>query len=248
MEKLKKLESLSWRQPGQAYQFRSVDSPIHRLGAGWKLGMVSVMSIAAFAAQEPWSIAGLLLLNVTCYFLARLGLAELWRDMRFFLCQTLIVVGLFALRFGITDGLWPGVRTGLQILLFFMPSAVFLRTTQSSQMIQGLRRILPERLSFVVFTSLRFLPFFSRELREIAMAQRLRGAPLTARQLIDPRNWRDIFHCLMIPLVVRALKTAHEAALSAEARGFGQKLSAAPKVDRKQTTTAFHVNPRSQTK
>jgi energy-coupling factor transport system permease protein len=203
------------------------------------------MSVSAFAASRPWILVGLLGLNIACYSLARLRLAELWRDIRFFLYQTLIVTGIFLLRFGIADGLWPGVRTGLQILLFFMPTAVFLRTTQSSQMIRGLRRILPDRLSFVVFTSLRFLPFFARELREIAMAQRLRGAPLTGRLLLNPKNWKDFFHCLMVPLVIRALKTANEAALSAEARGFGQGISVAPQVDIKQVTAKAHANVRS---
>jgi energy-coupling factor transport system permease protein len=243
---LKKLDFLSLGYlRGQAYQFRAVDSPIHRLGVGWKLGLVGAMSIAAFAASRPWILAGLLGLNIVCYSLARLRPAELWRDIRFFLYQTLIVTGIFLLRFGVADGLWPGVRTGLQILLLFMPTAVFLRTTQSSQMFRGLRRILPDRLSFVVFTSLRFLPFFARELREIATAQRLRGAPLTGRRLLNPRNWKDFFHCLMIPLIIRALKTANEAALSAEARGFGQSVSAAPQGHASHMTAEVHANVRS---
>jgi energy-coupling factor transporter transmembrane protein EcfT len=87
----------------------------------------------------------------------------------------------------------------------------------------GLRRILPYRLAFLVATSLRFVPFFAREIHEIAVAQRLRGANLTARALVNPLCWKDLFFCLLVPILVRAMKTADEAALSAEARGFGTR-------------------------
>ena len=206
----------------QAFQYRSVDSPVHRLGTGWKLGLVLLMGAAAIGAREPWALCGLLALNLTFYLLAGLNWSELWRDLRFFVVQMVIVVGLYVIRDGVSGGLWPGLRTGARILLFFMPSVILLRTTQSTRMMQDLKRFLPHRLAFIVFTSLRFVPFFARELREIAMAQRLRGAHLAPRQLMNPRNWRDLLHCLMLPLIVRAIKTANEAALSAEARGFGK--------------------------
>ena len=84
----------------------------------------------------------------------------------------------------------------------------------------GLKRTLPMSIVFVIFTSLRFVPFFVREIEEIALMQRLRGASVAPRDLIDPRNWKDLLDCLFIPLLIRAIKTAEEAALSAEARGF----------------------------
>jgi energy-coupling factor transporter transmembrane protein EcfT len=106
-------------------------------------------------------------------------------------------------------------------VLFFIPGMVFLRTTQASSMMKGLRRIVPYRILFLLFTSLRFVPFFAREIQEIVMAQKLRGAQLSARRAILPRFWGDAFFCVILPMLVRALKTADEAALSAEARGMG---------------------------
>lgn len=86
---------------------------------------------------------------------------------------------------------------------------------------RGLRRVIPYRLSFLVFVCIRFVPVFFRELEEIMAAQRLRGARLSPREQLDPRNWPDMFHCLVLPLIVRALKTADEVSRSAEARAFG---------------------------
>jgi len=203
-------------------QYRSVDSPVHRLGVGWKLLLGTALGVAAIAAQTPWSLAVVLLLNAVYYFCARLTLSDLWHDTRYLLVQAIIVIGLYAARYGIPEGLWPGLRIALQIFLFFIPGIVFLRTTQASRMMKELSKVIPYRLSFLVYTSLRFVPFFAREIREIKMAQQLRGARLAPKDLLNPANWKDVFHCLMIPLLVRALKIADEAALSAEARGFGR--------------------------
>jgi energy-coupling factor transport system permease protein len=204
-----------------AFQFQYRDSLIHRLGAGWKILFTLAFCFVAVAARTPWTTAALLLLLVGLYGIARLGIVGLWGDLRLFLFQIPIIVGLYLLKDGVSNGLWPGLKIGFQILLFFLPGALFLRTTPSSQIMTGLKRVLPMSLVFIIFTSLRFVPFFVREIEEIALMQRLRGASVAPRDLVDPRNWKDLFGCLFIPLLVRAIKTAEEAALSAEARGFG---------------------------
>jgi energy-coupling factor transport system permease protein len=215
--------SVPVRLSGYAYEFRAGNSAIHRLGAKWKLILWFVMSTAAFAAREPWAVAGLLFLNLVYYFLSRLSLVELWKDIRFFLIQMVIIVGFYVMRYGAEYGIWAGTRTTLQILLFFMPGMVFLRTTRSAHIMRDLKKILPVRFSFLIVTSMRFIPFFARELHEIAMAQRIRGASLTPRRFLNPRSWKDFLNCLMIPMIVRALKTSNEAALSAEARAFDRR-------------------------
>ena len=91
---------------------------------------------------------------------------------------------------------------------------------------KGLKRIMPGSIVFIISTSLRFVPFFVREIEQIALMQRLRGASVAPRDLMNPLNWKDLFDCLFIPLLIRAIKTAEEAALSAEARGFGSGPSA----------------------
>jgi energy-coupling factor transport system permease protein len=207
-----------------AFQYCAGNSPIHRLGPGWKIILALAFSAAAIAAREPWMLLGLLAVNLVYYLSAHLGLMNLWRDTRFFLVQMAIILLLFLVKYGVAEGLWPGLRTGFQILLLFLPGTTLLRTTQGTQMMRSLNKVMPERLSFLLFTSLRFVPFFARESREILMAQQLRGAPVGVRYAWNPVHWRDLFQCLMIPLMVRAVKTARSAALSAEARGFEERL------------------------
>ncbi len=204
-----------------AFQFQYHDSPIHRLGARWKIIFTLAFSAAAVAARGPWTIAALLSALVGLYAIARLGPAGLWGDLRLFLLQVPIIVGLYLLKDGVASGWGSGLKIAFQILLFFLPGALFLRTTRSSEIMEGLRRIMPVSMVFIIFTSLRFVPFFVREIEEIALMQRLRGASVAPRDLLNPFNWKDLFNCLFIPLLIRAIKTADEAALSAEARGFG---------------------------
>lgn len=211
-----------WLRSSQyACQYLTHDSPLHRLGAGWKIGIGTVLSALAVGARRPSELLILVMVTLVYFFSARLTLFDLWRDIRFFVLQGAVVTGLYCLLHGVTGGLWPGIRTSVQIILFYIPGAVFLRTTRSRDVMSGLRMIVPYRVSFLVFVSVRFVPFFLRELEDISAAQRLRGARLLPHQLFNPRNWHDLFHCLLLPLMIRALKTAEEVSRSAEAREFG---------------------------
>ncbi|MBI1921994.1 MAG: energy-coupling factor transporter transmembrane protein EcfT [Geobacter sp.] len=193
------------------------------MGAAWKLLLGFALGGAAVVAREPLYLLLLLLLVMWYYFAARLTVFDLWQDLRFFMFQAAVVIFLYCARHGVAEGLRGGVGTSLQIILFFLPGVVLVRTTRTTDMMNGLRRVVPYRISFLVFVSLRFIPFFARELKELTAAQRLRGARISPRELMDPRNWRDLVDCLLVPLLVRALKTADEVALSAEARGFGAR-------------------------
>ena len=211
------------RTSDYACQYMTHDSLVHRLGAGWKIAIGTLLSALAVGARTPGELLALVIVTLAYYFAARLTPFDLWRDIRFFVFQALLITGLYCLPSGVANGLWPGIRQSVQIILFYVPGAVLLRTTATSDMMRGLRRVVPYRLSFLVFVSIRFVPFFLRELDEIMTAQRLRGARLLPRQLVDPRNWGDLFHCLMLPLMVRALKTADDVSRSAEAREFGTR-------------------------
>jgi energy-coupling factor transport system permease protein len=211
------------RTSDYACQYLTHDSPIHRLGVGWKIAISFALSGLAVGVRTHAELLALVIVTLAYYFAAGLTAFDLWRDIRFFVFQAMVVIGLYCVLYGVEKGLWAGVRTSVQIILFYIPGAVLLRTTRTGDMMRGLRKVVPYRLTFLVFVSIRFVPFFLREMDEIMAAQRLRGARLHPRQLIDPRNWGDLFHCLILPLMVRALKTAEEVSLSAEAREFGSQ-------------------------
>ncbi len=204
---------------GRPLVYRHGDSRLHRLPGGLKLAAVALASAAAVAARSPWALAALAALVAGGYAAAGLGLRALREDALPGLAQLAIVVGLYTLRDGLPEGLGPGLRTGVQILLFFLPGALLFRTTDQGALLASLERVLPRRLAFVTLTSLRFAPLLAKEVHEIVLAQRLRGAELSVRRAWRPRFWHDCVACVAVPAVVRALKTAGEAALTAESRG-----------------------------
>lgn len=206
--------------PGRALHFRETGSPLHRLGAGWKLPLLGVASALAILADRPAALALLLALSLLGYRLARLSAAELWQDTRWLAVQGLVVALLYAARDG-AEGLWQGIQVAVRIALFFLPGALALRTTPTRGWIEAAGRVLPERLAFALGASVRFGPYFARELHEIVGAQRLRGARLSRRDLWRPGAWRDWIACVGVPLAVRVIHTANEAALAAEIRGIG---------------------------
>jgi energy-coupling factor transport system permease protein len=213
----------AWRGrpiPGRAFHYRDTGSPLHRLGAGWKAALVVIVSGAAVSADRWLGLGLLLALAVVGYRMARLSARELWQDSRWLTLQGVIIVALSVARYG-WEGLGSGALTALTIALFFLPGALLLRTTPSMRLVESVRRILPARFSFAVGASMRFVPYFARELHDIAGAQRLRGARLDPRDLWHPRAWRDWVECVGVPMAVRAIHTANEAALAAEVRGVG---------------------------
>jgi len=208
--------------PGRAFHYRDTGSLLHHLGAGWKVTLVVVASAVAVSA-EGWLELGLLLaLIVAGYRMARLSARELWQDARWLSLQGVIVIGLSVARYGV-EGIGSGGLTAVTIALFFLPGALLLRTTPTMQLVESMRRVLPAHFSFAVGTSMRFVPYFARELYDIAGAQRLRGARLDPRDLWRPGAWRDWIECVGVPMTVRAIHTANEAALAAEMRGIGTK-------------------------
>ena len=208
--------------PGRAFHYRDVDSPLHRLGAGWKVALVALMGAAALAVDGWLALGALVALIVAGYRLARLTPGELWQDTRWLAIQGLIVIALSAARHG-ADGIGSGALTATRIALFFLPGALVLRTTSTLKVVESMRRALPARFSFAIGTSMRFVPYFARELYDIVGAQRLRGARLDPRDLWRPGAWRDWIECVGVPMAVRAIHTANEAALAAEMRGIGTK-------------------------
>jgi len=127
-------------------------------------------------------------------------------------------VALTTARYGL-DGASSGALTAVRILLFFLPGALLLRTTPVLDLVELARRWMPARLSLAAATSIRFVPYFSRELHDIICAQRLRGARLRPRDLWRPGAWRDWVACVATPMAIRTIHTANEAALAARMRG-----------------------------
>lgn len=206
---------------GYPGQYTPGDSVVHRFPAGWKLLVALILSsLALFAREWPYVLI-LCAVIAASYVLAGLRLRDMWRDLRPLLLQMPMVFVLYILRFDVNVAMERAFVVSMQIALALLPTLLLQRTTRPQQLMQGLKGVLPERLSFVLFTSLRFLPLVMREAKTIYMHQVLRGARITPRHLMNPKNWSDLVRCLILPLVIRVMAMARDIAVSAASRGMG---------------------------
>jgi len=210
--------SSAGRSPIHALQYRSGQSPVHRLTPWLKLLAATTAGTVALLVRDLYGLVALSGLVLVVYRLAGFGVRELWRDFRWLGIQAVIVFALTVIVNG-TSASGAGIRTGLQIVLVFLPMALVVRTTGVEAMLESLQRWLPDRLGFAVGATLRFVPFLARELGELVEMQRLRGARLAAREIWRPVAWRDWLACVAMPMTLRAIEVAEEAADAATIRG-----------------------------
>jgi len=107
----------------------------------------------------------------------------------------------------------------IRLLNLLTVSFLFFRTMPPEQIGDGLRKLgLPYELSFILTTSMRYVPLIGRRIRLIMEAQMSRGIDLRPRF----RNIRN-FTALLVPLLIQSFLLSEELAMAMEARGFGLK-------------------------
>ncbi|MEW6440515.1 MAG: energy-coupling factor transporter transmembrane component T [bacterium] len=202
-----------------AWQYVPGRSFVHRAPPLLKAGAASAAFLVFLRMSRPEVLAGALLCVGAAYLAAGLGVSRLWRDMRYVLLQALIVSAVIGLAVRTQEGVRLGAVVGLKLLVFTLPAALWLRTTLVSDLLYASRRLVPYRYLFLVGVTIRFVPYLIQDFRDIVEAQRLRGVSLSLRSLVSPAGWRDVAHCLLVPMIVRVVKTSEEIRLSAVSRG-----------------------------
>ena len=192
------------------------------LSAGVALTLCFVLSLAAILFRSPAALGWLSLANGLLLVIRRPERRIWLRGLRFGLWQGGVVTGLHWLRYGLAEGLIPGLQVSWQLSLVFLPGLILLSGTSGSRMISALEKLLPPRSAFVLSASLKFLPMLVGEIVSIHEAQCLRGAKLRWRDQWWPGNWLDLLHCLIAPSVVRVLEIADNIACAARSREFGR--------------------------
>ena len=187
-------------------------SPLHRAPAGVKVAALLVISLALFVIPSLW----VALLSVPVAFAVYLSTGAPFRRLMAQLRGPAILLGfvfVFHLLFGsMADGVLAVARFATLILL---ASAVTLSTpvSEMAELVEWLLGPLkplgvnPEKVGLAIALAIRFVPLISEEFRLIREAQAARG--LAANPL-----------ALIVPLVIRTLKSADELADAIEARGY----------------------------
>ncbi len=119
------------------------------------------------------------------------------------------------------EGIVYGLIQSLRILSVIFMAATVVISTHPSQMIIALNRVwIPKEISFIIATSIRFLPHMVEETKRIWTAIRLKGFKLN-----NTRNAIKAFKYVLSPLIINSLRQARLVALAAEVRGYSFRRS-----------------------
>ena len=188
------------------------DSPVHAVPAGAKmLGLLAAgTGLLLFSSLPVLSCA--LGATLGLYALARLRPREVAPVLRL---SAFVLVPLFALH-ALVSGWEPALEAVLRLAVLLLLATLVSLTTRASDMLDALERALrplarfglnPARLGLLLSLTLRFIPLLATWLREIQEAQRVRGLER------DPL-------AVLVPLLVKTLRTADELADAIDARCF----------------------------
>jgi energy-coupling factor transport system permease protein len=191
-----------------------------KISSGLKIGVCISLSMIAFATRTPITLAALFLCNVSAIMLFNAPFLSILKECRFFLVQSVIIIVLYILKFGWHSGFIPGLTLSVQFVFFLLPGIILSHSVSPAQTARSLSLILPHHLAFVLSVCIHFIHNLIEEMNEIYEAQILRGARISAKELCNPINWKDVVNGLIIPTIIYGFMMARQISIAAKAREF----------------------------
>jgi energy-coupling factor transporter transmembrane protein EcfT len=194
---------------------------------------VVTATLLAFLYQFAWMQIALI---VSCFLLLLSAhvpaqrILRLWRNMSIVLLLVFLLSALFAggdspILFSLgplnirVAGVEQGARLALRLLALAMVFAVWLYTTDQTDMVRGFVALhMPYEWGLTLALAFRYLPTFGSLYARIKDAQQARGLDLDAGSL-----WERVqaYQPILIALVVSALRHGEALGWALEARGLG---------------------------
>jgi energy-coupling factor transport system permease protein len=144
------------------------------------------------------------------------GVARSWRRS---LPMMLPMVGLVFVISFLSYDLNLALLLALRLLNLLTVSIVFFQKITPEEAGDAIRKLgIPYEWSFIMTTSMRYVPLINRRIRQIVDAQRSRGIDLRPRLRNVPN-----FMALLMPLLVQSFVLSEELAMAMESRGFRSK-------------------------
>jgi energy-coupling factor transport system permease protein len=186
---------------------------VKRFDPRTKLGLGALGIAAVLVTRETGPLAlGL------CFVLAGLlclGVRRLFRALKLIvpLVVLVFVIGIISFPFE------TALKLALRLFNLLALSALFFQAMDPAELGDSFRKMgFPYEFSFILTTSLRYVPLIGKKIRLIMDAQRARGIDLRPRIRNVPR-----FMALLMPLLVQAFVLAEQLAMAMESRGFSRK-------------------------
>ncbi|MFI0221677.1 CbiQ family ECF transporter T component [Streptomyces lydicus] len=186
-------------------------SPLHRAGARWKLAALLLCGVAVFLTTSVAVLGPAAAVALALLLSVRAPREQLVRQLRGPLLVLAAVVAVAAL----TESVHAALVVGLRLVVLLLSALSVTLTTRTSELQDVLELVLrpldraglvnASAVALAVSLALRFIPEVFRQFQEIREAQAargLRGSPLA----------------LLVPLVIRVLRSAEDIAAAIDAR------------------------------
>jgi len=226
------------RVPVAFGQYVPVSSPVHRLDAKAKMGLVVAYSVALFTIDGFGGLAVMGVLVALAIALARVPAALALRGVKALTFILLFTVLAHALRWnpatetlvrigplGIDgQGLLDGLFFATRIVLLVVGTSLLTLTTSPVQLTDGLERLMRPlevvrfpagEVAMMLTIALRFIPTTAQEAEKIVIAQTARGARFDEGGLLKRVR---AFVPVLVPLFVNLFRRAEDLASAMESR------------------------------
>lgn len=205
---------------------------LHRLHPLSKIALSFLLCVAVFASSSHLFILGIIGLCLYLAFAAGVGphavktakTLVLLSAFLFFVQILFVPQGKVYLQlpFGltITDvGLSFSSLVVLRLVAGTLPLLVVLSMTPLEDICNALveKCGIPYQYAFVILTTMRFIPVFSHDMKNIIAVQTVRGIPLDTKH---PLKKIRLILPLCVPLLISSVKRLKSSSISAELRGF----------------------------
>lgn len=186
-------------------------SPVHLAPAGVKLAVLILVGLGVLFLENMAALAAIAVVALLLFPAAGLPWRAVYRQLR----VPLLFLGLIAVGHGVMTTWAAGATVVLRLGILVLLATLLVLTTRVSDMLSAFERALAplrrwgidsERVAFVLALTIRLIPLLASRADAVREAQRARGLD---RSLI----------ALVVPLLVRGLRTADALTEAIEARG-----------------------------
>jgi biotin transport system permease protein len=186
-------------------------TPLHRVPAGPKLGLLVGYGVVVVALRGPWPPTVALGISVLLALSARVPVRDLWRGLR----PMLLIVGVLAVFQAWQRG-WPAaVEVAATVLALVVAATTFTATTPTDRLLDAITRglgpfrrvgVRPEAVALAFSLMIAAIPRIADIAAETRDAARARGLERSPRAYLTP-------------LVIRTVAHAHATGDALHARG-----------------------------
>ncbi|MEV5538138.1 energy-coupling factor transporter transmembrane component T [Saccharopolyspora shandongensis] len=189
------------------------NSPLHRLGAGWKFLALLAFAVLTFVLQSPPALGGCVLAVAVAYLAGRIPPRRCWQAVRLLIP---LLLAVFLLQWWML-GLDTAAVVCLRLLGALTAANLFTLTTRVDDLVTAVERglgplrrvgVRPERIGLLVGLTLQAVAALSTIATQVREAQRARNAERS-------------FPAFAVPFLVRTLRHADELGEALAARGVG---------------------------